>query len=104
MNFKQPITLTSEQISPLIERGEVRTYSKGQLIFGEGDAANVMYVLISGQCKAITQDDRGRELIYSVLEAGEIFGELFLDGGIRSASVRATTHAECILPTSPRLQ
>ena len=97
MKFKQPTTMASELISHLTERGEVRTYSKGQLIVSEGESSNVMYVINSGQCKALTQDERGRELIFSVLGPGEIFGELFLDGGIRSASVRATAHVECIL-------
>ena len=102
LKLKQPITMANELISHLTDRGEVRTYSKGQLIVCEGDAANVMYVIVSGQCKAITQDDRGRELIYSVLGVGEIFGELFLDGGARSASVRATLQTECILRVLPR--
>ena len=44
-----------------------------------------------------TRDDKGRELVYNVLEPGEFFGELLLDGGVRSASVKAMLESQCIV-------
>lgn len=69
---------------------------RGATIIVEGDYAVSMFILISGRAKVFTQDERGREVIYRTLGAGDVFGEMMLDGGLRSASVKATTEIECI--------
>lgn len=69
---------------------------KGTTIVVEGDHADSMFILTSGRAKVFTQDERGREVIYRTLGAGDVFGEMMLDGGLRSASVKATTEIECI--------
>lgn len=70
--------------------------TKGSLLIREGEVSDVVYILVSGQLKVFTRDRRGREHVFNVLSAGEVLGEMFLDGGPRSASVAALTDAECV--------
>lgn len=90
-------SLSPELISQLTLRGDARRYGRNELLIVEGEASDALYVLISGQLKVFTQDSKGRELVYNILHPGEFFGELFLDGGPRSASVKAVVDSQCIL-------
>lgn len=55
-----------------------------------------MFVLLSGNLSVFSKDERGREVTYNSLGPGEVFGEMTLDGGMRSASVKAVTQAHCL--------
>lgn len=89
--------LPPELLEELAGRGVSRTYARNEQLIAEGDASDALFVLLSGELKVYTQDEKGRELVYNVLRPGEMFGELFLDGGVRSASVRAMSDCRCIL-------
>lgn len=89
--------LSDELLSELAERGDLRSYPRGEILIQEGEQSDALYILIAGRVKIFTRDERGRELIYNVLSAGEYFGEMFLDGGSRSASAKAVTAVECVL-------
>lgn len=68
------------------------TFSPGQVIFREGDAGDVLYVVIDGQVDVIVHD----HLIASINGPGGIVGEMALiDAGPRSATAIAKT--ECTL-------
>lgn len=73
----------------------VSRYPRGTVLIAEGDAADSMFVLIEGRAHAFSRDERGREVIYQTHEPGEMFGELAIFGGARSASVRAITDVTC---------
>ena len=88
--------LSTELVDLLAERGDVRQVERGEILIHEGEQSESIFILLTGQLKVFTQDERGREVIYNTLDAGEVLGEMFLDGGPRSASVRAVTPAECI--------
>ena len=65
------------------------TYKDGQIIFREGTYGDWMYVVLSGSVE-VSKMIGGRESIITVLESGEVFGELGYLGAIkRSATVRA---------------
>ena len=98
---RQAMTATPGRISPnlirlLGERGDVRRVARGDILIHEGDLSDGLFILLKGVLKVFTKDDRGREVIYNSLEPGEVLGEMFLDGGPRSASVKAMTAVECI--------
>jgi CRP/FNR family cyclic AMP-dependent transcriptional regulator len=82
-------------LSELALRGDLRSFSRSEVLIVEGEVSDSLYILIVGQLKVFTQDDRGRELIYNILEPGEFFGEMLLDGGARSASVKAVVDSQC---------
>lgn len=88
--------LSAELVARLSTRGDLLVYPRGTRVLSEGDEADALFVLVSGELKVFTEDGRGRELVYNVMHPGEFFGELFLDGGTRSASVAAVTDARCV--------
>jgi len=89
--------LSPELLALLGTRGNVQSFTRGALLIEEGDASDALYILVAGRLKVFTRDDKGRELVYNVLESGEFFGELLLDGGVRSASVKAMLESQCIV-------
>lgn len=79
----------------LAEQGEFRTYRKGGMIVEEGDAGEILYIVVEGRIKAFTTGQNGRELVYGVYGPGDYVGEMSLDGGPRSASVMALEPTLC---------
>lgn len=75
----------------------VRQLAAGDVLFHEGDAADAMYLLLSGRLKVYASNDGGREVVYNELVPGELLGEMLLDGGLRSASVQALQPCTCLV-------
>ena len=97
MRSENSSVLSRTLLSQLAARGGSRTFARNELLIVEGDVSDSLYILIDGQLKVFTQDDKGRELIYNILLPGEFFGEMFLDGGARSASVKAVIDSQCVV-------
>ena len=97
MKVQHTDRLLPETLQQLSSDGDIRHFSKGEVLFQEGDASDALYVLLKGQLKVYSLKGDGREVVYNILEAGEILGELFLDGGPRSASVKAMTDSDCLI-------
>ncbi len=90
-------TLSAELLSQLAQCGDAKWFARNQTLIVEGEVSDSLFVLVSGQLKVFTQDNKGRELVYNILQPGEFFGELFLDGGPRSASVKAVVDSQCVV-------
>ena len=84
-------------------------YSRGELVFAEGDFGDRMYIIQSGQVKVISERN-GTERIFSYLNPGNFFGETaLLTGEPRNASVRVVIDSrsrmvsafDCTLSFSP---
>lgn len=88
--------LSPDLVCVLAKHGEVLKLAQGKVLINEGDASQSLFVLVSGKLKVFSRDHRGREVILSTLQPGDILGEMFLDGGRRSASVKAFTDVECL--------
>jgi len=97
MQAERSNTLSAELLSQLALRGDAKSYGRNELLIVEGAVSDALYILIAGQLKVFTRDSKGRELVYNILQPGEFFGELFLDGGPRSASVKAVSDSQCIV-------
>lgn len=86
------------QLEELISLGQFVDYSGGRTLFEQGDAADCLYVILSGRVKVFGKDPAGNEVELSVLGHGDFFGELALvDGGTRSATIRALESSEFFL-------
>ena len=73
-----------------------RTYEDGEVIFREGDKGEGMYVIQAGKVK-ITKQTTSGEVTLSVLEDGDIFGEMALfDKLPRSATATASGEARVL--------
>lgn len=67
-----------------------RYFTKGELIFSEGDPADCMYILVSGEVELSKPGERGAVMLKTVANPNEFFGEMALiDGKPRSATARA---------------
>lgn len=94
--------LPPDVLQQLVGSGDVHRFAAGEVLFQEGDVSDALYVLLSGQLKVYSLKENGREMVYNILDAGEILGEMFLDGGPRSASVKAIADSECLIVEGDR--
>ena len=79
----------------LSKHGDLIQLAPGQLLFQEGDRAEHLYILLEGQLKIFSVGRLGREVVYNMVQPVGLIGELLLDGGSRSASVRALDRTLC---------
>jgi CRP/FNR family cyclic AMP-dependent transcriptional regulator len=79
--------LDESALRELAPGGLVRAYAKNVVVVSEGDATDALYVVMSGRVKAFVSDEGGREVVVNTIAAGDYFGELVLDGGLRAASI-----------------
>ena len=77
----------------LLERGEVKAYSAGEVLFKEGDSPTFVLLVLTGKLQIFVEREAG-EMILTVVGPGTISGELgVLCGTPRAASVRASEKA-----------
>jgi CRP-like cAMP-binding protein len=89
--------------------GDVACYSKcrrldrGDVLFLTGDRPDAMYVVLSGLIAIVTTAPDGRDSVISLMEEGDLFGEMgFFDGRGRSAGARALEASEVLtVPYGP---
>jgi CRP-like cAMP-binding protein len=75
------------QIAASAERREVQ---RGDVLFGEGDEPDELFVVDSGRIAIANKSIDGRESVVALMEAGDPFGEMGLFDGLgRSAEARA---------------
>ena len=96
--------ISPELLARLSDRGGQRSYARGDVLIREGEPSSDVYILLAGELKAYTTDAGGHELVFNVMTPGEFFGELSLDGGLRSASVQATSSAICVVVAQADVQ
>ncbi|MRD49512.1 Crp/Fnr family transcriptional regulator [Caenimonas koreensis] len=89
------LTALSPGLRQLALRGTLRNYRKHAVIVNEGEIGDSLFVLLQGRVKVFSNDADGREITYNVVEAGDYFGEMWLDGGPRSASVMTLEPCTC---------
>ena len=81
----------------LRERFTEERYEFGEVIVRQGDPADAFFILVSGRARVIKTSATGEELPLNRLTPGDEFGEgALLDGGVRTASVRASTTVEAL--------
>jgi CRP/FNR family cyclic AMP-dependent transcriptional regulator len=79
--------LDEAALRALAPHSAARAFPKNAVVVSEGDETDSLYVVLSGRVKVFIAGDDGREVVVNVIDAGDYFGELSLDGGARSASV-----------------
>ena len=87
---------TPPAIERFLEHCHRRQYPSKSLIIYAGDKPDVLYYIVEGSVSVLIEDDNGREIVLSYLNAGDFFGEmgLFGDENNRSAFVRAKSKCE----------
>src|SRR5262245_45553566 len=102
MNMSSPPAAHEKLVAPLSPslralalRGTFRKYQKNSVIINEGEIGESLFVLLQGRVKVYSTDAEGREITYNVVEQGDYFAEMWLDGGPRSASVMTLEPSVC---------
>jgi CRP/FNR family cyclic AMP-dependent transcriptional regulator len=79
--------LGEAELGALLPGATTRSHPKNTVIVSEGDTSDSLYIVISGKVKVFLSNENGKEVTLNIEGPGEYFGEMILDGGLRSASV-----------------
>ena len=89
--------LSDDELEALSALSVSRSYDKGQMIILADDVGDTFFMIRKGQVKVGIVHEDGREVIFSLLGPGKVFGELsLLDGKPRSANVVALKDSELL--------
>src|SRR3979409_2298691 len=87
--------LEPEAFDQLCRYAKHLTLKRGATICSKGDPGNSLFAVISGTVKMRISSPDGRSAIFSLIGAGEVFGEIaVLDGQARTADATANTNCE----------
>lgn len=77
---KVPIfeNLNRDELVEIVNRINHKEFSKGGVIFNEGNIANTLYFINEGKIKLYKYTKDGKEQILHILSEGDFFGELEL--------------------------
>lgn len=90
--------LPIETIDKVAQAGSKKSYKKDSVILMEEEAGSALFVIISGKVKISRTSNDGREVILSILNESDFFGEMaILDGLSRSATVVAIEESELFI-------
>lgn len=89
-----------DEVRKLVEESFVpASFPFGAVIVRETEEADAFYVLVSGSAPAVKNGEGGEEVPLNVLKPGDGFGEVaLLEGGTRTATVRASSEVEALRP------
>ena len=72
----------------------ISTYSKGQVVFTQGELADSVFYIQEGRVKIAVVSAQGKEAVVAFLKAGDFIGEGCLNGRLRRVSTaRALTES-----------
>jgi CRP-like cAMP-binding protein len=90
--FSELNDATIEQISKI---GIRKTFKKDSVVLFEHETGSALFVIVEGKVKISRVSDDGREVILTILNDSDFFGEMaILDGLSRSANVTAMEDSE----------
>ena len=90
--------LPEAQLDHIARMAVLRQVPRHKTIVFVGAKTDSLFVIVSGSAKVLNRDAEGREVILSMLEAGECFGEMgLIDDSPRSADVVANEACELLV-------
>jgi CRP-like cAMP-binding protein len=97
-------TLARSDLQGLVQSAGERRVRQGDDYFRQGDPANEVYVLTSGEVKLVRADSNGRNLILRIVAPVEPFGERALFGGTtRLSSAQALDDSRALIWDAPTI-
>ncbi|MCX7875813.1 MAG: Crp/Fnr family transcriptional regulator [Melioribacteraceae bacterium] len=90
--------LNKETLEKIEKVGLRKTYNKGETILLEDETGTALFIIIKGKVKVSRTSNDGKEVIFSILNENDFFGEMaILDGQKRSATVSALEPSEVFI-------
>ncbi len=97
---KNPLfhSLTPEDFHLVQEKIIVKNFRKNEIILREENTNEFMYIILDGEGKAIQTTEKGKEILVTMHQQGDFFGELSLiDGKTAPATIYATKNSAVAL-------
>jgi CRP/FNR family transcriptional regulator, cyclic AMP receptor protein len=90
--------LDADRLKQISQLGSSKFYKKDSTVLHENETGSALFVIISGRVKISRESDDGKEVILTILNESDFFGEMaILDGMSRSATVTAIEESELFL-------
>jgi len=98
--------MSDRELDLLLALTTTKKLKKRAYLFRKGDPGNALFAVLEGRLKATGEGRDGKEMVFSVMDPGEVIGEIaLLDQEPRSATVQAvedvtllTLHRRDLLP------
>jgi CRP-like cAMP-binding protein len=85
-------------IERLASHAVVQSVKAGTVLFSKGDRGSGLYAVCSGSVRISALSDQGKDAVFNLIFAGEIFGEIaLLDGGERTADALAVEDCQFLI-------
>jgi len=92
--------LNDDTLIKLSQLGTLKSFEKDSIILSEQDAGSALFVMVTGKVKVarISNDDKNKEVILTLLNPSDFFGEMaLLDGLARSATVTSIEDSQVFI-------
>ena len=87
--------LKDDELEAIYKLSYIRKCTKDSIILLENEGGDTLFIIISGKVKVTTFSESGKEVIFSILNEGDFFGDMSLmDGKPRSATVISIEDSE----------
>jgi CRP/FNR family cyclic AMP-dependent transcriptional regulator len=90
--------LAPADLEPLLPDLRWRRFARESYIFREGDPGDHLHLIASGEVKISRTTRDGGEVVFAILGAGDVFGEIAVleENAVRSADAQALTETQCL--------
>ena len=90
--------LESGQLEEIARYAGMRRVARGVTVVQAGEAADSVYFVRNGSMKVLVSDEDGREVIFTIIGQGAVFGEMgIFDAAPRSASVVSAVPSDLVV-------
>lgn len=91
-------SLTSKELLEIRGKIVFKNFAANEVMLHEEQSNEFMYIILDGAAKVIQTTDEGKEIIVTVHQSGDFFGELSLiDGKTMPAAVRAMRNSSLVI-------
>ncbi len=90
--------LRSDELAEIVAFARIKLVEKKEIIFHKGDRGEQLFAVLKGRVQITTISEEGKEIIFNLVEPGELFGEISLfDGMERTATAMTLVASELLL-------
>lgn len=109
-HLEHPAVETAEPLLPaalleaLARHGNTRSFRAQSILISEGDVSDALFIVLRGRLRTYASSADGRDVVLAEHGPGDYVGELALDGGPRSASVKTVEASSCCVVSGNELR
>jgi len=90
--------LSSDILDRLVSYAHTKSFKAGATIFNKDDPGTSLFAVCSGTVKISNRSFEGKDAVFNLVNAGEVFGEIaLLDGRPRTAEALALSDCELMI-------